>query len=427
KKEDCYMPVNYEGGYRGPISMRSSLAQSRNVTSVKTLYLAGIDDTIATAHKMGVTSLNDRSRYGLSLVLGGGEVSLLDMTSAYSVFANDGVRNPSTAILRVEDNKGNVLEEFKNNDSQVIPSEIAREITSILSDNVARTPTFGPNSALYFPNNDVAVKTGTTNDYRDVWTVGYTPNITVGMWAGNNDNSSITKGNSAAATVSLVWHAFMEEALKATPPEKFIAPEKEDLTALPAPLQGIWQGGEKYVIDRTSGKLATPLTPIETRETIVVPDVHTILHWVNKDDPRGAPPVNPQNDPQYNLWEIPVRDWVAKQNIKEGDRGVIPTDYDTNHTVASIPVVSMTGVDFTAVHKSTENLTVSVSATTLYPVDHVDLFVNNELITTKKVAPYTFSFNLNDVTSLSINNTITAVVYDSIFDKGTSTQQLLIE
>lgn len=427
KEEDCYMPENYEGGYRGPLSMRSSLAQSRNITSVKTLYLAGIDDTISIAHRMGITSLNDRSRYGLSLVLGGGEVSLLDMTGAYGVFANDGVRNKTTSILRIENKKGVIVEEFKDNSEEILPTEIARKITSILSDNAARTPTFGPNSSLHFPGKDVAVKTGTTNDYRDVWTVGYTPNIVVGMWGGNNDNTSIIKGNSAAYTISLVWHAYMLEVMKITPSERFIAPEKEDLTVLPAPLQGIWKGGEKYIIDKSSGKLATPATPTEMRDTIVVPEVHTILHWVNKDNPRGIPPVSPQNDPQYTLWETPIREWVATQGITEGDRSAIPSEYDTNHSIESVPVISVSGTDFNLSHKADENLTAVVSVVSKYPVNRVELFVNSELVDKKMTEPFIFSFSPKNITSISTNNIINIVVYDAIFNKGVYSSQLIIE
>lgn len=427
KKEDCYMPENYEGGYRGPISMRSSLAQSRNVTSVKTLYIAGINDTIATAKQMGVSGLDDPSRYGLSLVLGGGEVSLLDITGAYGVFANDGVRNPAQSILRVEDKNGNIIEEFKESSEEVLSSEVARKISSVLSDNTARTPTFGATSALFFPGKDVAVKTGTTNDYRDVWTVGYTPNIAVGMWAGNNDNSSIKKGNSAAATVSLVWHAFMEDVFKTAPQERFIAPEPEDLTALPAPLAGIWQGGEKYIIDTSSGKLATENTPIETKKIIVVPEVHSILYWIDKNTPRGPRPTSPQNDPQFHLWEEPVRAWAATQNILEGDRSAIPTEYDTNHTSESAPVLSVLGVDLTKTYASNETITLQVSSTGEYPLSRVELYVNGQLIEKRLESPFSLSFAMEDISSLSETNTITVIGYDSIFNKGTYTAQLLVE
>ncbi len=427
KKEDCYMPENFEGGYRGPISMRSSLAQSRNVTSVKTLYLAGVSDTIATARDMGINGLTSPERYGLTLVLGGGEVSLIDLTGAYGVFANDGVRNPINAVLRIEDRNGNTIEEFKHSSKEVLDSEVARKITSILSDNKARTPTFGATSAMYFPNKDVAVKTGTTNDYRDVWTVGYTPNIAVGMWAGNNDNSSITKGNSAALTVSVVWRAFMEEAFKTATSEKFIEPEKEDLTILPAPLQGIWKGGEKYIIDKSSGALATPLTPIETREALVVTEVHTILHWVNKHNPRGLPTTSPQNDPQYALWETPVREWFATQNIQEGDRSGIPTTYDTVHTPENIPVLSLSGSDPKQLYSADTQLTIFASSTGKFPLARVEFFINGQFMEQSTQAPFSFTFKPQNITSIATDNNITIIGYDTVFNKGVYSEKFLVQ
>lgn len=429
KKEDCYMPENYEGGYRGPLSMRDSLAQSRNITSVKTLYLAGVKDTIATARDLGITSLTDPDRYGLSLVLGGGEVSPLEITGAYGVFANDGVRNPTQSILRIEDKQGNVLEEFKESSKMVLESEVARNITSILSDNKARTPTFGPTSALYFPNKNVAVKTGTTNDYRDVWTVGYTPSLVVGMWAGNNDNTSITKGNSAAATVSLVWHAFMEDFLKNNPVEHFVEPTPEDLTLLPAPLAGIWQGGEKYIIDTASKKLATPNTPREMKQIIVVPEVHTILHWINKNNPRGPQPTNPKEDPQYKLWEQPVREWAAKQNFKEGDRSNIPIEYDTSHSPENNPILTITGTDLSKPHSRSERIFFTVANTGTSPLKYVEFFINGQLVERRDNAPFSFSFVPEDIVDINTNNNfdITLIGYDSILNKGQYSVKLQIE
>lgn len=427
KKEDCYTPENYEGGYRGPISFRNSLAQSRNVTSVKVLYLAGVADTIRTAKDMGIEGLDeDPNHYGLSLVLGGGEVSLLDITSAYGVFANDGVRNQTQAILRIEDKKGGVLEEFKQAEREVLSSEVARSITSVLSDNAARAPTFGANSALNFPGKDVAVKTGTTNDYRDAWTVGYTPTISVGMWAGNNDNSSIKKGNSAAYTVSLVWHAFMEEAMRKYPPQKFIDPEPVDLSALPAPLAGVWQGGEKYVIDTASGKLSTENTPTEMRKIVVVPEVHSILHWINKDDPRGPQPADPKSDSQYELWETPIREWVAKQGIKEGDRSTIPTEYDTLHTTSAAPVLTITGTDLAAAHTTTEQMTFTITGAGAYPLSRAELYLNGVLIERTAKEPFSFSFIPDEITGLMTENNLTIIGYDTILNKGTYSAKLLI-
>jgi len=424
KPEECYRPENYDGKYRGPVTMREALAQSLNVPSVKTLYLAGIKDSIETVKKAGITSLNDPNRYGLTLVLGGGEVSLIELTGGYGVFANDGVRNPTVSVLKVEDKDGNTVEEFQQAPEDAIPTETARKITSILSDNVARTPEFGSNSALYFPNNDVAVKTGTTNDYRDVWTIGYSPNIAIGMWAGNNDNTQMQK-NIAGMIIAPVWHAFMEEALKIYPGGKFTPPDPVDLTTLPAPIAGVWQGGEKYIIDTSSGNLATANTPTELKKIIVVPSVHTILNWVNKANPLGPAPASPQNDSQYSLWETPVRAWVATQNIAEGDRSKIPTQYDTSHNPGLGPNLMVSGVDFTQSHSASERLLFTVTSLGGNPLSRVEFYINGQFIGKATEAPFSFSFTGKDVSDLSQSNDITIVGYDSILNKGEYTTKLL--
>ncbi len=425
KPSDCYMPENYDGVYRGPVSIREALAQSLNVPAVKTLYLAGLNDSVNTARRMGITSLTDPARYGLTLVLGGGEVSLIELTSAYGVFANDGVRNPTNSILRIEDKKSKVIEEPKESPEEVLPSEVARKISSILSDNRARTPAFGATSPLYFPNRDVAVKTGTTNDYVDVWTVGYTPNLAVGMWAGNNNNKPMKK-NVAGMIISPIWRAFMDEALKIIPSERFVAPELSDLTTLPAPIAGFWQGGEKYVIDTASGKLATENTPREMKKVIVVSSVHTILHWINKSNPLGLPPVNPQNDSQYSLWEIPVRTWVAGQNISEGYRGDIPTEFDTSRGAESAPILTVSGIDFLQPQNKAGLITLSVTSTGKYPLSRVEFFINGQFIERSSQSPFSFSFTPEDVSSIATENEITAVGYDSILNKATYTAKLLV-
>jgi len=208
-----YIPQNYDGRFRGPVSLRTSLAQSLNIPSVKTLVnLAGIENSIKTAKDLGITTLNrPLSFYGPSLVLGGGEVKLLDMVSAYGVFATEGLKTSPSIILRIEDNEGSVIENNKRTPKRVLEKSIASLINDILSDNEARTPMFGPRSWLYFKNNKVSVKTGTTQDYRDGWTIGYTSEIAVGVWAGNNNNYSMTK---PGVTVSgPIWHKFIEKAI----------------------------------------------------------------------------------------------------------------------------------------------------------------------------------------------------------------------
>ncbi|MEK7069463.1 MAG: penicillin-binding transpeptidase domain-containing protein, partial [Patescibacteria group bacterium] len=245
KKDECYMPENYDHNYRGPVTLRDALAQSLNVPSVKTLYLAGIRDSLETMKDMGIVSLTDPDRYGLTLVLGGGEVSLLEMTSAYSVFANNGARNPFVGILKVEDKSGNVLEEYRDESKQVLDKNIALFISDILSDNKARAPAFGADSPLYFSDRPVAAKTGTTNDYKDAWVLGYTPNIAVGAWFGNNDNTPMEK-MVAGFIVAPMWNEFLNEAFKDLPKEEFEKPKK---TKGNKPfLNGQWLGGQTYFI-----------------------------------------------------------------------------------------------------------------------------------------------------------------------------------
>lgn len=216
-----YTPQNYDGHSHGLVSMRQALAMSLNIPAVKTLYLAGIDDTIDLAHRLGITTLNDPKRYGLALVLGGGEVSLLDETAGYSVFANDGKRNPVTGILRITDGQGNILAEAKAVNSPVIHQQIARKINSILSDNDARSAVFGRDNKLYIPGRVVAAKTGTTQEYRDAWTVGYTPSLAVGVWTGNNNNTTMKTGADGSYVAAPIWNRFMTEALKNFPEENF--------------------------------------------------------------------------------------------------------------------------------------------------------------------------------------------------------------
>jgi penicillin-binding protein 1A len=219
-----YIPQNYDGRFRGPVTLRQGLAQSLNVPSVKVfLYLAGLEDSVKTAQDCGITTLNPP--YGPSIVLGGKEVNLLEITSAYGVFANDGLRLPPVSILKIEDSSGNIIEENKKTPKRVLENKVARLINNILSDNEARAPIFGLKSPLYFENYQVAVKTGTTQDYRDGWTIGYTPSLSVGVWVGNNNNVSMSK-EPGVVLAGPIWHNFMAEALKKFPKEEFEKPEE---------------------------------------------------------------------------------------------------------------------------------------------------------------------------------------------------------
>ncbi|MEI6843616.1 MAG: transglycosylase domain-containing protein [bacterium] len=308
----CYAPNNYDDKFRGPMTLRDALAQSINVPSVKALYLAGITDSINLAENMGIQSLGDANQYGLTLVLGGGEVSLLDMTSAYGVFATEGVRNPYIGILRVEDKNGNVLEQATPHPTQVLDPEVARKISDILSDNVARTPLYGANSVVYFPDRDVAVKTGTTNNYKDAWIIGYTPSVVVGTWAGNNDNTPMAKKVSGLI-VAPMWRAFMDEVLKTVPVETFNKPQPDDNYTLKPVLRGKWQGGISNITQNTN---IDPNVPYNSIQETLSGGVHSILYWLNKNDPRGPAPTNPENNSQFTRWEYSVRIWASEHGYQ---------------------------------------------------------------------------------------------------------------
>lgn len=226
-----YIPQNYDGLFRGPITLRSALAQSLNIPAVKVLLdLAGLNDTLQTAKKAGLTTLNNpASFYGPAIVLGGGEVKLLDMVSAYGVFANDGARIPPTSILKIENSKGKIIEQNNKSPRQIFDSEAIRILNNVLSDNEARVPMFGLNSTLYVPGYQVATKSGTTNNYKDVWVIGYTPNISAGVWAGNN-NGTPMKERVSATVAGPVWKSFMLKVLPNLLIETFIPPKEKGVS-----------------------------------------------------------------------------------------------------------------------------------------------------------------------------------------------------
>ena len=213
-----YIPKNYDGKFRGSITVRESLAQSINVTSIKILRdLAGLgdmnlglEDSVKTAQSLGLTTL--KPPYYPSIVLGGKEVKLLEMTSAYGVFANDGLKSDPTVILKIEDAKGGMIEEKKQNPRRVLEEEISKLISDILADNEARAPIFGSRSPLYFEGFKVSVKTGTTDNFRDGWTIGFTPDVVVGVWVGNNDQSPMQK-EPGVVLAGPIFHQFMEKIL----------------------------------------------------------------------------------------------------------------------------------------------------------------------------------------------------------------------
>ncbi len=218
---DNYKPKNYDGGYRGPVLVRRALANSLNIPAVEIMQKVGVSNGLEIAKRLGITTLNQNpSHYGLSLVLGSGEVPLVELTGAYAVFANQGKRAAPMTILEVKDKRGNVVDSFTSSLQEVLDPAVAYLISSILSDNNARQEVFGNALTL---SRTAAVKTGTTENYRDALTVGYTPSLVIGVWVGNNDNTPMDNiaGSLGAAPI---WRRLMEHFLAGKPIEKFKKP-----------------------------------------------------------------------------------------------------------------------------------------------------------------------------------------------------------
>lgn len=425
----CYSPEEYDGIFEGPLTIRQALAQSRNVPAVKALYLAGIKDSIETAKSMGITSLNDPNRYGLTLVLGGGEVSLLELTSAYGVFANDGIRNPYRSILRIEDANGKVLEEADTNPVQAIPSQQARQISDILSDPNVRMSSLG--SIVNNLNRQVAIKTGTTNDYRDVWIEGYTPNLVVGAWAGKNDNTPMVK-KVAGLIIAPVWGAFMSEINDKLSKETFRKPDPSPKDIKPV-LRGIWKGGVSYQIDTISNKVATNLTPDQTKQEYVFPNVHSILYWLDKDNPSGQIPKDPKNDPQFEYWEYGVRNWFTewqKSNptFKETNNIDIPKESDDVHIPANMPKISIVSPKQDDKYSMNTRVSININSTGKYPIRKSELYINDKYVYSNEKNPLLLNFTPADISSniQTGRNTIKVVSYDNVYNKAETTVDITI-
>jgi penicillin-binding protein 1C len=334
-----YCPEDYDRKYFGPRSFRTALAQSRNIPAVKVLDMVGVGNVIRTAHAMGINTLNqDLDYYGLSLTLGGGEVWLLDMAYAYSVFANGGVMlgqptdNPRpgfrqldpVAILRVEDSAGNVLWEYKQPEARNVVLADGRElspqeaylITNILADNNARAPVFGSNSALRL-SRPAAAKTGTTTDWKDVWTIGYTPQIVTGVWVGNNDNTPMENVSSSLGA-GPIWHEVMERIYKEGYAERLLGDIVDNFPRPP--------GLTQVEVCAVSGLLPNEHCPnrvkalfIEGTEPTEYCTVHRVER-VNRQTGKLATACTPPELVEERVYEVyppEAADWVRQQGIPQ--------------------------------------------------------------------------------------------------------------
>ncbi len=213
--QPVYSPKNYDNKWHGKVTLRTALGSSYNVPAVKLLSKLGVANLIDFGRKMGIKTWEDESRFGLSLTLGGGEVTMLDMAEVYGTLANNGARLDLNPIISIKNYKGQQLEADRSTGRQVISNKTAQIMTDILSDNTARAPAFGTNSPLVIPNKKVAVKTGTAETKRDNWTIGYTPDYVVAVWVGNNNNSPMSPHLESGSTgAAAIWHEIMVDVLK---------------------------------------------------------------------------------------------------------------------------------------------------------------------------------------------------------------------
>jgi len=313
-----YCPVNYDGKWHGIVQMRFALGNSINIPAIKMLKLNGVSSMIATASAMGITTFAESQDYGLSLTLGGGEVTMLDMTEAYAVFANGGYRINLHPILKIVDRNGRILEEYNPPPSpifgkKILPSGVSFIISDILSDNNARLMAFGQYSELSIPGKVVSVKTGTTNDLRDNWTIGYTPSFLTAVWVGNNDNSPMTRLASGVTGAAPIWHDIMSHILKDKPSESLQRPSSViqkricNLSGLLPPPDGcetrfeyfikgteptrFQEGKRKVFIDKTTNDLAKPgqTDNVEEKDETVITDATGDQYCVTCPHPEPSP------------------------------------------------------------------------------------------------------------------------------------------
>lgn len=399
-----YSPDNYDGGFRGPVSIRYALGNSLNIPAVKILGLIGLDKALSTASDLGITTLTDKDRYGLSLVLGGGEVMPLEMATAYGVFANGGKLIPTTPILKITDSKNKEVYDHTTppEAKQVLDPQVAYEITSILADPEAKKPTFSRAMGnLTLGKRPVAVKTGTTNGYRDAWTIGYTPQLSTAVWAGNNDNSAMNHASGSMAAAPL-WHSFMNQALANLPVEEFSRPD----------------GIKNVEVDKLSNKL-----PNERSERITdvfaswqvptsVDNVHVQIRVCREDGLLARADVPDEiaenrwytnihsEKPDSPNWEGPVIAWAQANGLYN------PPPTAPCQTTNNSPSISITSPgNGTSVNT---DFTVGASASAPSGVQSVEFFVDNVSVANDADSPYSTVVSVKQLANGA--HTIKAVV-----------------
>lgn len=411
-----YKPNNFDGRFRGPVTMREALGQSLNIPAVKVLGLVGLKEALKTAADLGITSLNRPDSYGLSLVLGTAEVRPIELAQAYGTFANRGVRQDIASILKIQQKDGRVLEEYKSDDhkTQAIDPQIAYQMSDMMADQTPKAPVFG--NLLSFGNRQVATKTGTTNgitngqsDVRDAWAVGYTPSLVTAIWVGNNDHSPLGKGVLAANAAVPIFRQYMDGALRSLANEPFYRPE----------------GIQNVTIDKLSNKLPSDASPPDQRITDIfsswqVPtktdDIHIKVKLCKGTDLLATDETPPEEieekyfvnirseKPNDSNWEAPVRAWAEANGLSNRP----PTGTCDKFTVENRPTISITQPTNGAVFN--DGFAIEAVANALFGVSQVEFFIDSQSINVDQGAPFTSIYNAKNLSNGS--HTITAEARD---------------
>lgn len=384
KNQPDYIPVNYDGKFKGPVQLRFALANSLNIPAVKLVSIIGIQDFLKRADLMGMHSLapteDNLKRFGLSITLGGGEVSLLDLTNSFAVFARGGIRKEPISVMEIKDFNNKILYKSRpSKETRVFSPEISFLISHILSDNTARADAFGTNSYLNIPGKTVAVKTGTTNDKRDNWAVGYTNGITVGVWVGNNDNTAMDPRVASGTTgASPIWHKLMIELLKKYKDGIVEKPDKVKALSIDSLFGGLPKDGvpsrSEYFIEGTEPKDISSFykkVKVSKSNGKLANDIEIKTGNFEEKDCYVVAESDPVSFDNKNRWQEGIDTWRSEQG---DDKWKCPTELSDNRSediVVSIRNIS----DRSTI--SDKTFTVRIKTTTLYPLKNIKIFINN--------------------------------------------------
>jgi membrane peptidoglycan carboxypeptidase len=419
-----YTPKNYSGTNYGVQSMRTALDGSLNIPAVKALYMAGVSKSIKTASDLGISTLDKPAgEYGLSLVLGSGEVKLNEMVNGYESFANGGMHYEATPVLKVTDpHNKTLMDNSKPQGKQALDKQISYLMANILSDDKSRQYIFGANNPLHINGRTVAAKTGTTENFNDAWTMGFSPDLVTGVWAGNNDNKPMR--TEAVDIAAPIWHDYMAGGFRDAQGKMVSGAlssyDKNSNWTAPAGIQTLaidaitggavtdatkqkrtdvfpsWYkvqaaGGVKTAnVDKVSGKLATECTPPGAVQSVTGGQIHAEI---------------PATDPMYNNWEPPVAALASSMGYASG--GAIPTQNDDVHHCDDVkPTVSVSAVGNGPLH-----ITAVVSSGT-FPANNLTILFDDQVISTQAInGSTTYSFDY--VPTSNGSHTIKATVTDA--------------